>query len=111
MSRLHGTACQRRSGFFATTLSRLNAHEDRKIVHWCRTQASSHISQGVVDDRIYEVSVRTAAPDRSAVLCSLVDQGCVAIHDVVAPAPQPGGKGETSNTNQLHHHAEYVSVR
>ena len=35
------------------------------IVHWCRTQASCHISQGVVDDRIYEPGVRTAGPGRS----------------------------------------------
>jgi len=41
--------------------------EDRKIVCWCRTQASSHNSQGVVDNRVDEAGVSTAAPDRSAV--------------------------------------------
>jgi len=41
----------------------------RKAVRWCGTQASSHNSQGVIDGRVNEVGVNTAAPDRSAVHC------------------------------------------
>jgi len=54
---------------FTTKLSRLDACDNRKIVCWCRTQASSHSSQGVIDDRVNEAGVSTAAPDRSAVVC------------------------------------------
>jgi len=43
-------------------------------IRWCRTQASSHSSQGVVDDRVNEAGVGTAAPDRSAVVCCWMDQ-------------------------------------
>jgi len=55
-----------------TKLSRLDACEDWKVVHWCWTQASSHDSQGIVDGRVSEAGMSTAAPDRSAVglLCS-----------------------------------------
>ena len=49
MSRLHGRACKRMCGFTATKLSRLESWEDGKIDRWCRTQASSHSSQSVVD--------------------------------------------------------------
>ena len=56
-------------GSTATKLSRLDASEDGKVVRWCRMQASSHNSQGVVDGRVNEVCVITAALDRSAVLC------------------------------------------
>jgi len=38
-----------------TKLSRLDAHEVRKIACWCRMQASSHSSQGITDDRMNEV--------------------------------------------------------
>jgi len=69
MSKLHGTACYRQCGSFATELSRLDTYEKRKIVRWCRTQASSHNSQGVVDGRVIEVGMNTAAPDRSEVFC------------------------------------------
>ena len=69
MSRLHGTACKRECGSIATKLSRFDACEDWKVVRWCRTQASSHKSQDVVDGRVNEVCVITAALDRSAVLC------------------------------------------
>ena len=48
---------------------RLDANNDTKIVHLCRTQTSSHSSQGVVDDRVSEAGVSTAAPGRSAALC------------------------------------------
>ena len=70
VSRLHGTACQRQCGSIATKLSRLDAGEDGKVVRWCRTQASSHNSQGVVDGGFNDADVSTAAPDRSAVLWS-----------------------------------------
>ena len=69
MSRLHGTACKRECGSIATKLSRLDASEDGKVVRWCRTQASSHNSQGIVDGRVDAAGMSTAAPDRSAVLC------------------------------------------
>ena len=43
------------------------ARENRNIVRWCRTQASSsHSWQGVVDDRNNEAGVSTTAPGRSA---------------------------------------------
>ena len=47
----------------------LDAREDLKIIRWCRTQASGHIWQGVVDDRTNEAGVSATAPGRSAVLC------------------------------------------
>ena len=52
----------------ATKTSRLDACEDRKIVRWCRTQTSIQSSQGVFGDRVNEVGVSMAAPDKSAVL-------------------------------------------
>jgi len=54
-------------GSIATKLSRLDACEDWKVVRWCRTQASSHSSQGVVDGGVDKAGVSTAAPDRSTV--------------------------------------------
>jgi len=36
---------------------------------------------------------------------------CMRNRNVVVPAPQPGGKGEAANTDQIHDHAEYVSAR
>ena len=59
----------------ATKLSRLHACENWKVVRWCRTQASSHNSQSFVDDGVNKAGMSTAAPDRSAVLCSRMDQG------------------------------------
>jgi len=48
----------------------MDACEDRKVVRWYTVQTSSHNLQGVVDgSRVSEAIVRTAAPDRSAVLC------------------------------------------
>jgi len=35
-------------------LSRFDACKDWKVVRWCRTQASSHNSQGVVDGGVNE---------------------------------------------------------
>jgi len=56
---------------FATKFSKLDDCdcEYRKVVRCCRSQASSHHSQGVLDDGVNEAVVSTAAPDRSAVLC------------------------------------------
>jgi len=62
MSRLHGTACQRQCGSIATKLSRLDACKGWKVVCWCRTQASSHNSQGVVDGGVDEAGMSTPAP-------------------------------------------------
>jgi len=67
MPRLHDTACYRRCGTIATKLSRLDASENLKVVRCCRTQASSHNSQGVVDGGIDAAGMSTAAPDRSVV--------------------------------------------
>ena len=50
-------ACKRECSSFATKLSRLDACEDRKVVRWCRTQASIHNSQGVVDGKVIEAGV------------------------------------------------------
>jgi len=46
-----------------------------KVVHWCRTQASSHNLQGIVDGGVDEAGISTAAEDRGAVLCGWVHQG------------------------------------
>jgi len=45
-----------------------------KVVRWCRTQVSSHNSQGVVDSWVNEAGMSTVAPDRSAALCDWIDQ-------------------------------------
>ena len=47
----------------------MSACEERKVVHRCRTQASSHNSQNVVDGKVNEAGVSTASPDSRAVLC------------------------------------------
>ena len=69
MSRLRGTACCRQSGPLATKINRLDSCEDREVVCWCTTQASCHDSQGVVDGRVNDAVMSTAAPDRRAVRC------------------------------------------
>ena len=80
-----------RGSFFATKLSRLDACEDGKVVRWFRTQASCHNSQGVVDGKVNEAGVNTAAPCRSAIGYSVVESTTtrVAVRNVVAPTPQP----------------------
>ena len=75
MSRLHGTASHRECDSTATKLSRFDACEDWKVVLWCKTQASRHNSQGVVHGGVDEGGISTAAPNRSAVLCSPLHQG------------------------------------
>jgi len=69
VSRLHGMTCYRQCGSFATKLSRLDACDDGKIFCWYGMQASSHNLQGIVDGRVNETGVSTAAPNRNAVLC------------------------------------------
>ena len=41
---------------------RLDACENWKVVRWCRTQASGHNLQDVVDGRVSEAGMSTAAP-------------------------------------------------
>jgi len=55
--------------------SRLDACQERKVVHWCRTLESSHYSHCVVDGRVDEAGRNTAGPYRSAVFCCWMDQG------------------------------------
>jgi len=52
----------------ATKLSRLDACKDKKIVYWCRMQASSQSLQDVIDHRVNEVGVSTVL-GRSTALC------------------------------------------
>ena len=61
----HGVLGQ--CGFTATKLSRLDAWENWNVVHWCRMQAPSHNSQGVVDGGVDEAGMSTAAPDKRSV--------------------------------------------
>ena len=72
-------------------LSRLDACGNGKVVRWCRTQASSHNWQGVVDCGVDKAGMSTASPDRHAIAYSAVEcfRARVAIRRVVAPAPQP----------------------
>jgi len=56
-------------------ISRLDTCEDWKVVHWYRAQASSHNLQGVIDGRVDEAGMNTAALDRRAVLCGWMHQG------------------------------------
>ena len=75
VSSLHGTACYRECDSTATKLSRLDACEDWKVVRWCRTQAFSHNSQGIVDGQVDEMGMNLAAPNRREVLCGWIHQG------------------------------------
>ena len=69
----------RRPGNSVAPLRRISSGWDAcdywKVVRWCRTQTSSHNSQGVVDGGVSKAGVSTAAPNRSALLCSRMDQG------------------------------------
>jgi len=69
MSRIHGTKFWKQFSCFAMRLCRLDAREDWEIVRRFRTQASTHNLQHVIDVRVNEVGVSTAAPGRNAVLC------------------------------------------
>ena len=64
-----GMACKRLCNSFAMKLSRLDACKNRMVVRCCRMQASSHNLHGVVDSRVDEAGMNTAAPDRSAAFC------------------------------------------
>jgi len=57
MSRFHDMACWRQCDFVAMKLCRLDACEDWKVVFWCRTQASSHNLQSIVDGRVNKADV------------------------------------------------------
>jgi len=70
----------------------IGCHKDKKIVCWCivcRTQASSHNLQGIDHDRINEVGVTTAAPCRNEYSAVEWTRAKVAVHNFVAPEPQP----------------------
>ena len=99
----HGTAWWRQCDSTATKLSRLDGCEGWKVVRWCRSQVSSHTSQGVGDGGVNEAGMSTAAPDRSALLCCWMDHGWVVLCNVVALAPQPQPasrlKSATRNVN------------
>jgi len=60
---------------FSTKVSKLDACKDRSIFRWRRTQASSHNVQGIIDGRVNEAGMSTAAPNRNALLCCWMDQG------------------------------------
>jgi len=51
-------------------LSRLDGCECWKVVHWCRTQASSQNLQGVVDGGVDEAGVSAVAPTGSTLRLS-----------------------------------------
>ena len=90
MSRLHGTAYWRHCGSIATKLSRLDACEDRKVVRWCRTQASSHNSHKASlmarsVRRVWALRHQTGAQYSSAEWT----KDKVTFRNVVAPAPHP----------------------
>ena len=50
----------------------LDAYKDLKVVRWCRTQASSHNLQGVVDGEVNKAGICTAAPNRLNSAASIV---------------------------------------
>jgi len=69
----------------ATKLSRLDACEGGKVFRWCRTQASSHNSQGVVDGGVDEAGMSTAAPGAQYPAVEYT-RARVVVRRVVAPA-------------------------
>jgi len=89
------TACQRKRNSFAAKLRRLDACENRKIVRWFRTQASSHNSQGAVDAVEVNEAMSTASPYTSPVGLSAVERtrARFAIRSVVTPATQQAASG------------------
>ena len=70
-SRCHGSMGRRTRDSVASSmkLNRLDACENRKVVCRCRTYASSHSSQGVLDHKVNEVGVSTTVPGMRAVIC------------------------------------------
>ena len=56
-------------------LSWLDACEDRPVLRWCGTQASSDYAQSIIENAVNEARVRTATPNWCAVLSCDVDQG------------------------------------
>ena len=81
--------CQRQCSSIATKLSRLDAFEKRKVIRWCRKQASSHNSQGVV--KAGSIRQVRALQHQTGAQCSAFEctSARVAVRNVVAPAPQP----------------------
>ena len=53
----------------------MDACEDRQVLHWCRTQASSDNTQSIIENAVNEASMHTTTPNRCAVLSCKVDQG------------------------------------
>ena len=77
-----GAMAQRARDSVAAPLRRSSAGwmPGRKVVRWCRTQASSHNYQGVVNGTVSEVDVRSLDSDQNVVVvvdfyftCSLLD--------------------------------------
>ena len=105
VSRLHGTACQRQcdsmqqspGGWIPARIGRLSSGV-----------ASSHNSQGVIDGRVNEVGVSTAAPDRGAVLCGEMHQGGGDCSQCCCSSTQTS---KAAITNHLHDHVDRVSIR
>ena len=84
-SRGPGSMARRPSDSVAP-LRRSSACGDWKVVHWCRTQASSHNSQGVFDGGVDEALRHETGAQHSAVECT---RARVSVRNVVAPTPQP----------------------
>ena len=63
-------------------------------MRWCRTQASSHQAQRVVDGLGDEARVSTSAPNKRKALCSRVDQGqgSYAQRSGTSPQLDPAGR-------------------
>ena len=49
--------------------------EDRQVLRWCGTQASSDNAQSIIENGVNEASRRTSTPNWCAVLSGRVDQG------------------------------------
>jgi len=73
VSRLQAMACWRQYGSFAAKLSRLDSCEDRKVVCWCRIQAS--LMAGSMR-QVWALQHHTGA-QYSAVECSSTQQKAI----------------------------------
>ena len=108
--------CQRQCSSIATKLSRLDTFEKRKVIRWCRKQASSHNSQGVV--KAGSIRQVRALQHQTGAQCSAFEctSARVAVRNVVAPAlqPEPASRlrSATRDASNLHSDAgcrRYVS--
>jgi len=61
MSRLHGTACYRRCGCFATKLNKLDTGENRKIVPLVQDARIQSQVASIVDAKVNEAGVTDCA--------------------------------------------------